>query len=199
MLGGLLGPAGTRNQGERVVAGQHLTQAASDIFLGWRRRTSTASTVTTTSASCGTGSPRRSTDAPLEERQYRTARRTLAQAHARSGDRVALPAYLGGSDTFARAVAEFAEAYSNQTERDFEVFQTAARSWGRAEAIMGTRPASDRPRPGWAPRSPRRRQPSTPSQSRSALSCAASLKARNPATTASTSSTAIVASTRRTS
>ena len=62
---------------------------------------------------------------------------TLAHAHARSGDRIALAAYLGGSDTFAHAVADFAETYADQNELDYEALQTAVNS-GRAEAIMGT-------------------------------------------------------------
>ena len=62
---------------------------------------------------------------------------TLAHAHARSGDRIAIAAYLGGSDTFAHAVADFAETYADQNELDYEAFQTAVDS-GRAEAIMGT-------------------------------------------------------------
>jgi sugar/nucleoside kinase (ribokinase family) len=58
---------------------------------------------------------------------------TLARAHARSGDRVALAAYLGGSAKFGQAIADFAETYADQNERDYAAFQAAVKD-GRAEA-----------------------------------------------------------------
>ena len=61
---------------------------------------------------------------------------TLARAHARSGDRIAMAAYLGGSDTFDQAIADFAEAYADQNERDYAALQAAVKH-GRAEAIRG--------------------------------------------------------------
>ncbi|MEY9942175.1 DUF2252 family protein, partial [Streptacidiphilus sp. MAP5-3] len=61
---------------------------------------------------------------------------TLARAHARSGDRVALAAYLGGSNRFDHAIADFAETYADQNEADFAAFQTAVKE-GRAEATTG--------------------------------------------------------------
>ena len=61
---------------------------------------------------------------------------TLARAHARTGDRIAIAAYLGGSDTFDRAVADFAETYADQTERDHAVLADAVAS-GRVQAQMG--------------------------------------------------------------
>jgi Uncharacterized protein conserved in bacteria (DUF2252) len=61
---------------------------------------------------------------------------TLARAHARSGDRIALAAYLGGSATFDEAIADFAEAYADQTERDYAALQAAVRD-GRVEATLG--------------------------------------------------------------
>ena len=54
--------------------------------------------------------------------------RTLARAHARSGDRVAIASYLGGKDVFDRAIAEFSELYADQTERDYEALQRATAS-----------------------------------------------------------------------
>ena len=57
---------------------------------------------------------------------------TLARAHARSGDRVALAAYLGDSDTFDQAIADFAETYADQNERDYAALQTAVKD-GKAE------------------------------------------------------------------
>ena len=61
---------------------------------------------------------------------------TLARAHARSGDRIALAAYLGGSDAFDHAIAEFAEAYADRNEHDYAALQDAVQQ-GRAEAIYG--------------------------------------------------------------
>src|SRR4029453_6124099 len=58
---------------------------------------------------------------------------TLARAHARSGDRVALAAYLGGSDAFDQAIADFAEAYADQNERDYAALQSAVKD-GRVKA-----------------------------------------------------------------
>jgi len=58
---------------------------------------------------------------------------TLARAHARSGDRIALDAYLGGSDKFDQAIADFAETYADQNERDYATFQAAVKD-GRVEA-----------------------------------------------------------------
>ena len=58
---------------------------------------------------------------------------TLARAHARSGDRISLAAYLGGSDRFDQAIADFAETYADQNERDFAALQAAVKN-GRAKA-----------------------------------------------------------------
>jgi sugar/nucleoside kinase (ribokinase family) len=61
---------------------------------------------------------------------------TLARAHARSGDPVAIAAYLGGSDEFDRSIRDFAERYADQNERDYQAFATAIHS-GRLEALEG--------------------------------------------------------------
>ena len=61
---------------------------------------------------------------------------TLARAHARSGDRFAMAAYLGNSDTFEKALAKFAESYADQNERDYEAFAAACKS-GRLHAEEG--------------------------------------------------------------
>jgi sugar/nucleoside kinase (ribokinase family) len=61
---------------------------------------------------------------------------TLARAHARSGDPVAITACLGGSDTFDRAVTDFSHRYADQNERDYEEFVKAIRS-GRLQALEG--------------------------------------------------------------
>jgi uncharacterized protein (DUF2252 family) len=128
------------NQGERVVAGQHLMQAESDIFLGWTRVT----------APEGVGRDfyvRQLKDwklsVPIEQMipagmnaYARMCGWTLARAHARSGDRVTLAAYLGGSAKFDQAIAAFAETYADQNERDHAALQAAVKD-GRAEAKTG--------------------------------------------------------------
>ena len=125
------------NEGERVVAGQHLMQAQSDIFLGWTRV-------------LGPDGVERDFymrqlrdwkfSMPIEQmrpsgmRVYaRLCGWTLARAHACSGDRIALGAYLGGSTKFDEAIAEFAEIYADQNERDYASLQAAVKE-GRAEA-----------------------------------------------------------------
>ena len=128
------------NQGERVVAGQHLMQASSDIFLGWVRT-----------------QPGRVADEDYYVRQLRDwkvsavvehmvprgmevyARLcgwTLARAHARAGDRIALAAYLGKSAAFENAVADFAETYADQNERDHAALATEVAD-GRVAAELG--------------------------------------------------------------
>ena len=116
-----------RNHGQRVVAGQRLTQAASDIFLGWTRIERRDYYVRQLRDMKRSVSIDRLS--PKELTQYAGAcGEALAGGHARSGDRVAISAYLGRSDAFDRAVAEFAVAYSKQTDRDHASFAEAARS-----------------------------------------------------------------------
>ncbi|MEV7774369.1 DUF2252 domain-containing protein [Kitasatospora sp. NPDC086791] len=140
VLAEYLGRSQYNNQGERVVAGQHLMQAQSDIFLGWTR-------VTGQDGVDRDFYVRQLRDwkfsAPIEEMipsgmavYGRLCGWTLARAHARSGDRVALAAYLGGSDRFDQAIADFAEAYADQNEKDFAALQIAVKE-GRAEAVTG--------------------------------------------------------------
>ena len=127
-----------RNEGERVVAGQHLMQAQSDIFLGWTR-------VTGPDEVDRDFYVRQLRDwkfsVPIEAMlpagmtvYARLCGWTLARAHARSGDRIALAAYLGGSSKFDQAIADFAETYADQNELDYAAFQAAVKD-GRAEAV----------------------------------------------------------------
>jgi uncharacterized protein (DUF2252 family) len=130
-----LGPSRYKNHGRRVVNGQRRMQSASDIFLGW---------------SCEGGRD-------YYVRQLRDMKATanleamsgidlvcyaglcgwvLARAHARSGDAAQIAGYLGKSDAFDEALADFATAYADQTERDYEVFKAAVRS-GRLPAEKG--------------------------------------------------------------
>jgi uncharacterized protein (DUF2252 family) len=140
VLGPYVGASKYANQGERVVAGQRLMQAASDIFLGWLRT--------------------QGMDGDYRDFYFRQLRDwkfsvpievmippgmrtyaelcggTLARAHARSGDRIAIASYLGGSDVFDRAIADFAAAYADQNDRDYKALTEAAAS-GRITAEHG--------------------------------------------------------------
>ncbi|WP_370417937.1 DUF2252 domain-containing protein [Streptomyces sp. QH1-20] len=128
------------NQGRRVVAGQRLMQAASDIFLGWDRVTGVDGKQRDfyiRQLRDWKGIARPETMKPSELRFFAgLCGATLARAHARSGDRIAIAAYLGGGDIFDRALAEFAEAYADQNERDFQALTDAVRT-GRITAETG--------------------------------------------------------------
>jgi uncharacterized protein (DUF2252 family) len=111
------------NAGQRVVAGQRLMQAASDIFLGWQRTESPIDGRTRDFYVRQLRDWKFSIDidamVPRGMRLYgELCGWTLARAHARSGDRIAIASYLGGSDVFDQAVAEFSVAYADQNERD---------------------------------------------------------------------------------
>jgi uncharacterized protein (DUF2252 family) len=135
-----LGKGSYPNNGERVVAGQHLMQATSDIFLGWERTTGIDGVrrdFYVRQLKDWKGSIDPETVKPTAMTAYgRVCGWTLARAHARSGDRIALAAYLGTGLTFDRAIAAFAEAYANQNQRDFEALQRAVAD-GRITALMG--------------------------------------------------------------
>jgi len=134
------GASSFRHHGHRVVAGQRLTQAASDVLLGWltaegldgKRRDFYVRQLWD-----GKGS------AEIESMQPETMAGyaglcgwSLARAHARTGDRQKIAAYLGKSDTFDRAIAEFSEAYADQNEIDYEVLLAAQRD-GRLAVESG--------------------------------------------------------------
>ena len=129
------------NSGRRVVDGQRIMQAASDVFLGWDRGP--------------LGLDGRSHDfyvrqlwdwkisADLEAMPSsemllygRMCAWTLARAHARSGDRIAIGSYLGKGDSFDKAMAEFAAGYADQNQRDYQALVDAVRD-GRVKAITG--------------------------------------------------------------
>jgi uncharacterized protein (DUF2252 family) len=138
VLSRFVGASKYANQGLRVVAGQRLMQASSDIFLGWQR------------TSVGLDGKQRDFyvrqlrdwkfSMPIESLVPRGMRIygelcgwTLARAHARSGDRIAIAAYLGGSDIFDKAITRFAAAYADQNERDHKALVDAVDS-GRIAA-----------------------------------------------------------------
>jgi uncharacterized protein (DUF2252 family) len=141
VLSRFVGASRYANQGQRVVAGQRLMQAASDIFLGWQR--------------IKAGLDGRTRDFYVRQlRDWKFSIEiqllrpeglqmygalcgwTLARAHARSGDRIAIASYLGGSDVFDRAIAKFAAAYAYQNERDYQALVDAVKT-GRITAEQG--------------------------------------------------------------
>ena len=138
VLSQFAGASEYENQGQRVVAGQRLMQAASDVFLGWQR------------ASAADAQPRDFYVRTLRDgklsmdvtamvpRGMRTYGElcgwTLARAHARSGDRIAISSYLGSKPVFDHAVAEFAAGYADQNEKDYQGLEAAAQS-GRITAV----------------------------------------------------------------
>ncbi|WP_030673195.1 DUF2252 domain-containing protein [Streptomyces rimosus] len=131
------GPGAFTNQGERVVSGQRLMQAASDMFLGWERvegLDGQQRDFYIRQLRDWKAIPQTDTMSPGLMRQFgRLCGTSLARAHARSGDRIAIAAYLGRSDAFDRALAEFAESYADQNERDHRALAEAARA-GRVAA-----------------------------------------------------------------
>ena len=136
-----LGPSEFHNHGERVVTGQRLMQATSDIFLGWLHVESGADGQERDFY----GRQLKDWKGSAETEQMlatgmaaygRLCGWTLARAHARSGDRIAIAAYLGKGPTFDRAILEFSRAYAEQNERDYAALQAAVES-GRIVADTG--------------------------------------------------------------
>jgi uncharacterized protein (DUF2252 family) len=129
------------NHGQRVVEGQRLTQAASDIMLGWHRVTNDDEGVRRDFYfrqlwdNKGSVIIEGMTDRELAA-YAEVCGRTLARGHARSGDAVAISAYLGSSDALDNALADFAELYADQNERDYAAITAAVRS-GRVKAETG--------------------------------------------------------------
>jgi uncharacterized protein (DUF2252 family) len=130
-----------RNAGHRVVSGQRLMQAASDIFLGWFHVTDGLDggerDYYVRQLRDWKGSAEIEAMVPKGMRIYaEMCGWTLARAHARSGDTVAIAAYLGKGDAFDRAIATFSGQYADQNERDYEALTEAVAS-GRLEAQTG--------------------------------------------------------------
>ena len=127
-----------RQHGQRVVAGQRLMQAASDIYLGWTKaKLPDTHHVYWRQLRDMKGSVDVETMAPTTLAFYaRACGWTLARAHARSGDPIAIAAYLGEGDQFDRAITDFAGRYADQNERDYQAFLEAIRS-GRLQALQG--------------------------------------------------------------
>ncbi len=128
-----------RNHGQRVVNGQRLQQAFTDIFLGWTRVTGLDGQTRdfyVRQLRDGKGSADLDRmPANAMEVYARLCGWTLARAHARSGDRIAIASYLGATGTFEQSMGEFAEAYADQNEKDYEKMAQAI-SDGRIEAEL---------------------------------------------------------------
>jgi uncharacterized protein (DUF2252 family) len=138
VLSRFVGASKYNNQGQRVVAGQRLMQATSDIFLGWQRTEAGLDGNTRDFYVRQLRDWKLSLDinamVPRGMRLYgELCGWTLARAHARSGDRIAISAYLGRSDVFDQAIAQFAVAYADQNERDHQALVDAVAS-GRITA-----------------------------------------------------------------
>ena len=137
----VLGPAGHATHGRRIVVGQRLMQASGDIFLGWahaehvlddRKRDFYVRQLRDWKMSLDVA-----TILPGGLTDYAAACGwTLARAHARTGDRIAIAAYLGASDTFDRAVGKYAAAYADVNERDHQALVRAVAE-GRVTALKG--------------------------------------------------------------
>ena len=135
-----LGKSSFNNHGQRVVEGQRLTQAASDIMLGWIRiegLDGTSRDYYIRQLWDGKGSALVETMNPQAMTMYaKLCGNALAKAHARSGDAIAIASYLGAGDSFDRALASFAEVYADQNERDYYALREAVQS-GRLTAETG--------------------------------------------------------------
>ena len=127
-----LAPSRFRNHAERVVQGQRLMQAAGDIFLGWHRATGLdgeSRDFYVRQLWDGKASAEIGRMEPASLLLYgQLCGWTLARAHARSGDRVAIAGYLGGATHFDEAMAGFAAAYADQNERDYSALLEAVRA-----------------------------------------------------------------------
>jgi len=135
-----VGKSRYRNHGQRVVMGQRVMQAASDIFLGWQRVTDIDGQTRDyyiRQFHDWKGSAEVDTlRVPGATLYARMCGATLARAHARWGDRIAIAAYLGGSGVFDEAIADFAATYGDQNEQDYEALVKAVKS-GRLPAETG--------------------------------------------------------------
>ncbi len=130
-------PKSRHQPGARVVHGQRMMQAASDIFLGWTKGVQEGRYLYWRQLRDMKGSADVEAIKPLGLAFYaRQCGWTLARAHARSGDPVAIAAYLGKSDKFDEAIVDFSRRYADQNERDYETFLAAIRS-GRLAALEG--------------------------------------------------------------
>jgi len=123
------------NDGERTVVGQRLMQSSSDIFLGWTRNRRGRDFYGRQLRDMKISFPVEGMSPLRLKRHAERCGLTLARAHARSGDSAKISGYLGKSDTFDRAIGEFAMAYADQTLRDHAALVAAVKA-GRIEALV---------------------------------------------------------------
>jgi Uncharacterized protein conserved in bacteria (DUF2252) len=134
-----LAPSGYPHCGQRVVEGQRLMQAGSDIFLGWSK-TSTGPHYYWRQFRDMKGSFDVAVMNPAQLNQYAEACGwTLAHCHARSGDAITIAGYLGSGPVFDEAVGDFAVAYADQTARDHAAFVAAVKQRDAEESVQGAR------------------------------------------------------------
>jgi hypothetical protein len=135
-----LGRSTYPQHGERIVVGQRLMQGATDIFLGWQRIRGldgiTRDYYVRQFHDWKGGATVENLKMPGATFYARLCAATLARAHARWGDRIAIAAYLGKGDAFDRAIADFSVIYADQNERDYDSFRAAVNS-GRLSAQTG--------------------------------------------------------------
>jgi uncharacterized protein (DUF2252 family) len=128
VLEGLAGPCPFPNNGERVVAGQRLMQSASDVFLGWTRGMHGRDFYVRQLRDMKIA-PNLAGYAPRTLAAYgHLCGRALGRAHAKSGDAAAITGYLGATGVFDEAIADYALAYADQVEKDYESFRAATRA-----------------------------------------------------------------------
>ena len=137
VLEGPLPKSRHQEHGERVVYGQRMMQAASDIYLGWTKGLDATRHFYWRQLRDMKASADVEAMTPVGLRIYAgMCGWTLARAHARSGDPVAIAAYLGKRDTFDRSITDFSQGYADQNDRDYQAFADAVRS-GRLQALEG--------------------------------------------------------------
>jgi uncharacterized protein (DUF2252 family) len=137
VLEGPLPKSRYRQHGQRVVDGQRMMQAASDIFLGWTKGVDVTRHYYWRQLRDMKGSAEVESMVPVGLNFYAgICGWTLARAHARSGDPIAIAAYLGEDDGFDRSITDFSQRYADQNELDYEAFAAAIRS-GRLQALEG--------------------------------------------------------------
>jgi uncharacterized protein (DUF2252 family) len=132
VLEGYLQPSAYSNSAERVFAGQRLMQACGDILLGWLRSVgpdALAGDYYVRQLHDWKGSADVESMSPTVLAGYgQSCGEVLARAHSRSGDRIAIAAYLGNGDTVDRTLVRFAESYADQNERDYAALREAVAS-----------------------------------------------------------------------
>ena len=123
------------NHGQRIIAGQRLMQAASDVFLGWTHGKDGRDYYLRQLRDMKMSAVMEDWDAGMLRQFARMCSHALARAHARSGDAAAISGYLGNSETFDDAIGEFAVDYSDQNRSDYRALVRAIRE-GRIQAIV---------------------------------------------------------------